>query len=249
MKFFDCDAAYGRGTLAIPREIETPEELVAELDSCGIEEALVWHRHTWERDFNAGNERLEELTLFPQLHPTMTFVPAFSNEMPAAEDFIRFMRAHDIRALRAFPAHHRYCLDKVSCGLLLELCIAYSIPLFVPLAEFAGQWQGVYGLLRDFSHLTLIVTASGCWGDDRYFRPLMKGCPRFFMSTNRLETAGQIKEIVDTLGAGRLLFGSGTPWNCPGGYIMMLTRAQIRDDAKEAIAHGNIERLLREVAW
>jgi predicted TIM-barrel fold metal-dependent hydrolase len=179
----------------------------------------------------------------------MTFVPPVSDEMPSSEDFIRLMRGNDVRALRVFPARHRFCLDRVSCGLLLELCIAYAIPVFVPLKEFPGQWQGVYQTLRDFPRLTLVVTETGCWGEDRYFRPLMKAYSRFFMSTNRLETAGQLKGIVDAVGPERLLFGSGLPWNCPGGGIMMLVRAQIRGVAKEAIAHGNIERLLKEVAW
>ena len=77
----------------------------------------------------------------------------------------------------------------------------------------------------------------------------MKSYARFFLSTNRLETAGQLKSIVDEVGFKHLVFGSGLPRNYPGGYILMLLRAGIGGEALEAIAHGNLERLLEEVRW
>ena len=58
LRIFDADAAYGRGGVAIPCEIETVEVLLAEMDHSGIDEALVWHRDAAERDFALGNQRL-----------------------------------------------------------------------------------------------------------------------------------------------------------------------------------------------
>ena len=248
MKLFDCDTAYGRGALALPREIETAPDLIAELDHSGIGEALVWHRDAWERDFALGNQRLAELDAFPRLHPAMTFVPACNAEMPSAEGFLDAMRRTGARVIRAFPAHHCFCLDATSCGDLLELFIAHSVPVFVPLPEIPSGWDGVYRLLRDLPKLTLVLTETGCWGQDRYFIPLMKKYPHFAITTNRLETAGQLKSIVNSVGFGHVLFGSGLPRNYPGCYALSLARADISDEARDAIAHGNIERILEEVS-
>jgi len=249
LKIFDCDASYGRGTHALPREIETPAELARELDRFGIAEALVWHRDAYLRDFNRGNRRLTELAGYPNLHPTMTMAPTCCDEMPSADGFLEQMRAGNIRAVRAFPTRHYYLLDRVSCGDLFEGFMAAALPLFVPLTEFPGQWQGVYALLRDFPDLTLVLTETGCWGQDRYFRPLMRQYPRFHITTSRLETAGQLQDIVNSIGPERILFASGLPVNTPGGSIMMVARAPIAEDAKEAIANGNLERILEEVNW
>ena len=233
----------------MPREIETPEDLVAELDHCGIEEALVWHRDSYERDFQLGNERLDILDAFPCLHPVFTFVPTCCPEMAFAEDFIKDLQAAGVHAVRAFPTRHKFCLDLVSCGDLLELFTAYLVPVLIPLDEFPDGWQGVYNLLRNFPNLPLVLTETGCWGEDRYFRPLMRTYDKFFISTNRLETAGQLKGIVDNVGPDHLVFGSGLPRNYPGGYTMMLLRADISDDAREAIGYRNIESQLQEVPW
>lgn len=249
MRLFDCDMAYGRGAVALPREIETPADMLAEMDHCGIAEALVWHRDAFERDFDLGNRRLNALGAFPRLHPTKTFVPACSDEMPSAVDFIEQMRSEGARAARAFPLRHCFCLDPVSCGSILDLLIEHSIPLLVPLTEFPRQWAEVYDLLRNFPRLTLVLTDTGCWGQDRYFRPLLRQYPRFHITTHRLETAGQLEGLVNTLGAEQILFGSGLPRNYPGGYVLSLARAAIPGEAREAIAHGNLERLLEEVPW
>jgi uncharacterized protein len=250
LEFFDCDAAYGRGTTALPREVETADALAAEMAHCGIGQALVWHRDTFERDFDTGNRRLAaELAPHAHLHPTRTWVPTCCEEMPTADACIDRLRGEKVRAVRAFPARHYFVLDAVSCGDLIEAFCAHNIPLLVPLSEFADGWHGVYRLMRDFPRLTLILTATGCWGQDRFFRPLMREYPGFHLSLNRLETAGQLKGIVDTIGPDRLIYGSGLPWNYPGGGILMVARADIPDAAKEAIAHGTIERLLGEVPW
>lgn len=247
LRLFDCDVSYGRGTTALPREIETMRDLVTELDHCGIDEALVWHRDAFERDFATGNNRLAELSTQPRLHRTMTFLPACCQEMPSEEGFIEQLRANKARAVWAFPAKHSFVLDAVSCGGLLELFMANALPVFVPLPELG--WAAIYRLMRDFPNLSLVVTQLGAWGQDRNFRPLMMKYPNFCVTTNRFETGGAVKSLVDRVGYRQLLFGSGLPLNYPGGYILMLARAEIGDEARAAITHGNIERMLGEVPW
>lgn len=246
LRIFDADAAYGRGGVAIPREIETVEALLAEMDHSGIDEALVWHRDAAERDFALGNQRLTEIANTPRLHPAWTFTPTSCQEMPGPDAFLETMRNAGVRAARAFPALHCFLLDAVSCGDLLERFCDRQIPLFVPLSELSGQWRDVYELMRQFPRLILVLTQTGCWGQDRYFRPLMKTYPGFHITMDRFETAGQFKSLVDVIGPDQLLFASGLPRNYPGGYILSLLHAPIAPSAKEAIAHANLERLLRE---
>ena len=247
LKLFDCDLAYGRGTTSLLRDVETMDDALAEMDHCGIDQALVWHRDAWERDFDAGNRRLTEIAGQPRLHRSLAFVPTCCQDMPSAEQFVEKMRAGGVRAVRAFPNKHSFLLDAVSCGDLLELFVENSIPVLVPMADIG--WNSVYSVMRDFPKLSLVITQTGPWGADRFFRPLMKKYSNFCVSTNRYEVGGHLKSLVDAVGYRQLLFGSGLPFQYPGGYIMMVARADISDEAREAIAHGNIERMLGEVPW
>jgi predicted TIM-barrel fold metal-dependent hydrolase len=241
--------AYGRGSLALPREVETVSDLIAEMDHCGIDEALVWHRDAYERDFQTGNQHMGDADLYPRLHRTMTFAPTCCEDMPGAEDFVKQMRADGVRAARAFPVRDCFLLDPLAVGDLLGLLTACNVPVIIPFPEVPGGWEGVYALMRNFPRLKLILTETGCWGQDRYFRPLMKTYPDFHVTMNRFETAGELKSLVDKVGPNHLLFGSGLPRNYPGGYVLSLIRADIAESAREAIGHGTIERLLGEVAW
>lgn len=249
MKTWDCDVAYGRGALALPREAETAGDLNAELNRFGIEEALVWHRDAFELGHIAGNGRIGELATHPNLHPVMTMCPTCCEDMPAPDEFLRRMQQAGARAVRVFPNVHKFLLDVVSCGDMLDALTGHRIPLIVPLSELPAGWDTVYRLLRDFPDLTLIVTQFSCWGQDRYCRPLMRRYPRFYITMNRLETAGQLKSLFDFGGCEQVLFGSGFPFNNPGGSIMMIARAPIPDSAKEAISWRNLDRLMKETIW
>lgn len=249
MELFDCDMAYGRGSLSLPGGVDTIDDLLGEMDRCRINEALVWHRDAWERGFNIGNERLPELTAYPRLHPTLTFVPTCCEEMSDADTLLKQMHTQKIKAVCAFPKRHCFLLDPLACGDLLDLFSVHAVPVLIPLNEIQGEWEGVYALMRNFPRLTLILTQTGCWGQDRYFRPLMRHYERFFLATHRLETAGQLKSIVDRVGYEHLVFGSGLPFNYPGGYALALTRAEITDAARNAIASDNLKRLIGEVSW
>lgn len=248
LAIFDCDTSYGRGERALPREFDTQADLLAELDHSGIGRALVWHRDAFERDFAAGNARIvREIARNPQrLAPIFHFTPCCCPEMPAPGDFLAQMRAADARVAQTFPTRYCFCVDPLSCGDLFDLFAQRNIPVMLPLPEIQGGWQKVYDVLRDFPGLTLILTRTGCWGEDRYFRPLLKRYERFHITTDRLETAGQLEALVNDCGHHQILFASGLPRNYAGGYIMMLARADIPDGARDAIAHANLERLLEE---
>jgi predicted TIM-barrel fold metal-dependent hydrolase len=59
---------------------------------------------------------------------------------------------------------------------------------------------------------------------------------------------GGLEALVADYGARRLLFGSGFPEQHFGGMMMALRHARIPDEAKAAIAAGNLERILQEAA-
>jgi hypothetical protein len=64
------------------------------------------------------------------------------------------------------------------------------------------------------------------------------------ISTYKLD--GGIPAILDRYGPGRFLYGSAYHTFAMGGAALQLRNLDVDRNAKEQIAHGNLERLLRE---
>jgi predicted TIM-barrel fold metal-dependent hydrolase len=152
------------------------------------------------------------------------------------------MRTHHVRALRLFPRDHRYFLDGLSWGDQLPVYAERRIPLFVK----AGL-DRVADLLRAFPSATVITDTLGANPLDRYAWPLLEAYPNLYYETSGYLTAGAIEAFCQRFGADRLVFSSGFPDYPSGAALLTLVGADISDDDRQAIARGNLARLLASV--
>jgi len=222
-----------------------------EMDYYGIEEALVYHARQRDDSPVVGNEiLLNEIDGFDRLHGTFAILPPQTGELGSLEDFLGKMKAKDVRALRAFPAEHKYLMTRSALAILYDLMVERNMPLFISVNESCGGISGWYlieKILSDAPDLTLVVTEHGSWGHDRFFRPLIEKYENLHIDTSRYELDGGISDFCGKYGAERLLFGTGFPaWN-PGGSILTLAQADITTKEREMISSGNLERILRRV--
>jgi len=248
MKFFDCNAFLG---LPARREayppVETAAELLIEMDFCGVERALTWHIAQVDSSPQTGNELMTKaIQRQPRLAGCWTILPNQAHEFPPFEAFQEAMRAGRIAALRTFPLDHHFLLNKVAMGAWLEPMAAHKVPLLLSVARGAN-WDIVYSLMAEFPDLVCVVCDHGCWGEDRRFRPLIERYPNLYVDTSNYLLDGGIEAFVKDYGHGRMLYGSGFPALHFGGMMLAIRHAQISDEAKEAIAGKNLERILAEV--
>lgn len=251
MKLFDCNACFGTSMLRPLRYAEKKEELLAEMDYYGIAEAIVYHARQKDDSPVLGNDILiRTIKDAPRLHGVFAILPLQTGELGSLDEILSRMRENGIRAFRAFPSEHKYLMTKTSLSSLYELMCDRKIPLFISINESCGGISGWYlieKILSDAPELTLIVTEHGSWGQDRYFRPLVEKYENLYLDTSRYELDGGIRDFCRKYGADRLLFGTGFPnWN-PGGPILTLLHADISSKEREAIASGNLERILGRV--
>jgi predicted TIM-barrel fold metal-dependent hydrolase len=130
-------------------------------------------------------------------------------------------------------------------GELLEQLVVRRVPLFVSLKR-GMNWRDIYALLVDFPDLVCVICDHGCWGMDRYFRPLLERYPNVYLDSAQYFLDGGIEALIADYGSGRMLFGSGFPESYFGAMMMTLRHARIPEEAKEAIASGNLKRILAE---
>ena len=244
IKVMDCNCSYGLAGRPPPRFAATPAELLAELDFCGVDGALVFHTNQRFNSPVKWNQQLvSDLRGQTRLRGTWAILPESCGELPPPEAFIEGMRAQGIRALRAFPQEHRYRLDGLACPRLFKLMAQHRIPLFAK-----ENLCALKELLSDCPDLIVVAVNQGPHSLDRHLRPLMDAFPNLRVETSGLLVEGLIEGLCERYGAERVLFGSGFPDNCNGAALLRLATADIGEDARAAIAAGNLERLLQEAA-
>ena len=248
MHFFDCNVFWGLPITRSLSVIPSVDTLLAEMDRAGIDKALVWHIAQHDASPQVGNRLLAQgIEDHPRLVGCWTLLPNQGHEFPPPSVLFQQMKQARVGALRAFPSSHRFLLNRVSMGDWLAEMVSRRIPLFVSLRR-GMDWRDIYTLLSEFPDLICVICDHGSWGMDRLFRPLLERYPSVYVDTAQYLLDGGLEALVGDYGSRRLLFGSGFPESYFGGMMLALRHARIPEEAKAAIAGGNLERILEEVS-
>jgi len=219
---------------------------VEELERAGCEGAVITHLAQWETSAQRGNELVAQATAaYPQLHGCWCVLPECTGETPPPAEVFSRMAANRIGLLKIAPMAHLFVACGLSVGGYLQECVDRRVPLLVSV-KYDMEWKDLYGLLAEFPDLLVIVTDHGCWGEDRYFRPLLDAYPGVCVELSNYLLDGGIEDLVSRYGAGRVVFGSGFPRLYPGGMMLALRHADISEEDKALIAGGNLALMLEE---
>ena len=192
----------------------------------------------------------QEMSVSDRLHPVWAILPLDTGELGTMSEFLDAMKAHGVRALTALPSKHKFLLDKISCGEILDTMADLGIPLLLPMSESSGgrsSWALVADVLMATPTLKVIAMQSGPWGEDRQFRPLMREYPGLILETSKYELDGGIAELCKKYGPQRMVYGSGFPQIALGGALLTAMHADITSDDAALILGGNLETILEEV--
>jgi predicted TIM-barrel fold metal-dependent hydrolase len=255
LSWWDCNARVGRSASNPACAPTTAAELLAVMDEYGIDHALVHHAVARENSAALGNDWLEsELgsSGSKRLHRCWVLLPPATGELPPVPELLRQMRRSGVQGVRLCPNNAIFLATPWSVGALLDPLQAHRVPLFLDfdtrqILEDRTDWRAVYELGRTYPELPLIVVAPGL-KENRVTYPLLEALPnlRFDLSTGWQHR--RIQDITERFGAGRLLFGTNLPLYDPGGVIACLASAEISDADRAAIAGGNLQALLSDVA-
>ena len=258
MKFIDCSAGVGLGVVNSEiinhenyyvyekcRQAEFAEDLLAEMDFCGVDEAFIYHRSMYGCEVTLGNEMtIKEAAKSDRLHPTWAILPPVTETEFAPEIFIPKMKENGVKALRAFPLKNRFFLDRITMGDLIDAMCEKNIPLFLSPQD---GWELIFNTLKEFPKLTVIITNYGLWGSDRFFYPLVKAYKNVYIDTSDYQVMNGFQDFCSRFGDERLVFGSNFPMDNHGGPIAALVGSGLPQSSIEKIASGNITRIMSEV--
>ena len=247
LKFFDCNCSVGRVTHPHLYDIPDVKGLLEEMETAGIEEALVYHTLARDGYPPDGNSMLmDEIKGFKELHPAWVVMPHHTGEMPRPENLLPEMKQNNVKAVRVYPKlnFHSFSISEWCAGDLLNALEEKRIPLILDLDTVS--WDEVNTILKNHQQLP-VITATCTYRNNRYIYPLLEKYDNLFIELSRFMGAGAIEDIVKRFGSRPLLFGTNMPQYTGTAALSLLTYADINEKDKQSIADTNLRNLLKEV--
>lgn len=211
--------------------------LLDEMDRFGIRQALVSHFVAEEYDITEGNAAMAR-------DMDVRFIAAWSAspEAPVLES----LEQRKPKAVRLWfsPLRHNFSSAPWSAGELYDYLQQRAILMVVSREEL--DWNALANILENFPKLQILLLNVG-YRSDRYLLPLLQSFPQLFFDSTTYVAHRQFESFVETHGPEQIVFGSRLPLYTPGAALGVLATARISDDARLAIAGGNLRRLLGEV--
>ena len=247
LKFFDCNCTIGRLAYPTLGDISDAEGLLKEMQTAGIEEALVYHIISRDGHPPLGNSLLmEAIQNYKQLHPAWVILPHHTREMLPPEQLLSEMKKQNIRTVRIFPTRiqHSFSLEDWCAGELL-LCLEQArIPVMLDLEILS--WDDVYKILEKYKKLPVIAT-NCTYRYNRFTYPMLEKFDNLFIELSRFMGAGAVEDMVRRFGSRPLLFGTNMPQYTGTAAVGLLTYCDIDHKDKQAIAGDNLRNLFKKV--
>lgn len=245
MKFFDANCMIGMRGIVKEGEPTTHEEILELMERCGIEKAIAYHAMAKEADLPTGNRKLlDEIKGDERFVPQWCVLPQTFGEYLSADELFDEMKKNGVSSIRLLPKTCGYSLKPHSIGKLMDNAAQCKMPVFIDLSEIPTA--KIYDLCKDFPEVNFVVSDIS-YRENRWLGPILDTCPNLYLGVGKFLVHNGIKQLCRHYGAERWLFDTNLPTGSATSAVSLIYYAEISQEEKELIAHGNVERLLAEV--
>jgi len=248
MKVLDCNMYYGATPKATPYSpCNTFKELCDHMRRSGINGGLVTSQYSNTVGVVYGNEEVARMVQSKEaedlaLYGMWACIPPYTNEIPSPEELPAEMKKNKIGAIYLSPVEHRFVPNRISIGPYMEVAQEKKIPVFlnthngISLAEIAD-------LMEKYPKLTAVVGDTYCWPNARRLYPLVYNFENLCLDLSFVMDDQGVEDMTRRFGAEKILFGTSFPERYPGSVMAMVRAAEIKEEERELIFGGNLERL------
>ena len=181
---------------------------------------------------------------------------------------LRRLRENGMRGIKLHPAYQRTDIDDIRylriMGWASEEGLAIvthaGLDIGIPGKDWAPV-EGILHVLRQAAPEKLVLAHMGGWACWKEVERSLCGAPAWFDTAFALGPialrdparapacpenlgAADFTRLVRKHGAGKVVFGSDSPWERPALYRSFIQGTALDAEEKEAIFHGNAQRLL-----
>ena len=248
MKIIDVNCAIG-APLKSQRFTE-PEGLLRWMDDFGIESALTYHTEA-NREPEYGNEKMQAISLASggRIRACMALDPSLESlGLPGEGTALERLKTLRPSAVRVFPDGQNYPFTPFYAAPILEVCRQLRMPIVFSKSYDNFFLDQLPKICAAYPEVPLILPRFGLKQSRQYY-PILEKLPNVYLDMSIMVDTGSMEAICQRFGSTHLLFGSGMPTYEPSGALGLLHYAQISQEDKENIAHGNFERLESQILY
>ena len=246
LNFIDASCRLGRP--GVPKEGTpyTPEEILEVMDRCHIGKAIVYHHVAQKASVTDGNAELVRITEGnDRFLRQWCVMPSHFGEFPSPEELAKQMKENGVKTLRLCPKSGNFSLRPYAAGKLMDMIAQCHVPVFMDL-ESELEPADVYGLCQDYPEVNFVFCRPS-YGLNRILAGVFDTCPNCYLGAGNYLVHGGIRLHCKYYGAEKLVFDTGLPESSASSAVALISYAEISQEEKELIAHGNIQRLLAGV--
>lgn len=241
--FFDSFVNFGMYEHKDPRAPWSVEDVLQEMNQCGIDAAVCSYNLSKRYDPMYGNLQLMEIIKNKErLYPCWVVMPHHSGDFAKHGEVVSQLKYYDVRAVKIWPKTQNYSWQPWCMGSLMEALSKNEYPVMVEIDEFSRNFDNVFNFLSVYNHVPILL--QGCdWSESRYLYPLMEKFKNLYIEFSMNQANAAIEIMYQRYGADRLLFGSRAPLQSMGAARSFIDYSMIPEDAKRKISGQNLTRL------
>lgn len=246
MEFFDADVIVGREIDKDEETAATVDDLVAEMNRCGIARSLVTSHKIALSNPDWGNDDLaKDIAPHPRLRGVFGTWMIRERDTPPMDEAVDRLVKIKAAGVQLWPTLSFAEFTVWQCPELFAALSDRRLPLFMHSDQ--TSWSNVHDVLKAFPRLVLVLQRV-TYSDVRKAQAIMKLCPNLHVCTSPPFVGGAVLEQFDRfVGCDRLLFGSGLFKFDVMPAVAQITYSSLNDAKKQQIAGGNLQRLLEAI--
>ncbi|NPV07332.1 MAG: amidohydrolase family protein [Anaerolineae bacterium] len=253
----DANAWLGHWPFRQLRHNDVPG-LLRFMDANGIEAAVVASIHgIFYKNCHRANEELAEQVAGhrDRLIPFATLNPNY----PGWQRNLRLCHEElGMRGLRLYPAYHQYDLTDSASLELIGAATELGFPIALPMRVVDVRQRHWMDTERNLTVPEIEAVVQACprtsfvilnglgLESSLAFEPDRNGSRQVMADLSRMTAvlANNLGAMIANFGPGSVVFGTGMPFKYPRPALLKLEILEADQATKEAISHGNMERLL-----
>jgi uncharacterized protein len=222
------------------------DRILGLMDEKKIDKALITNNQCKFYDFIEGNDKTAEIAAkYPDKFYGMASFN-LSQLLNIKSEVIRSISELGLAGIRFFNTDSNFTsgwgggIDSLTAYMVFDLINGMGVPVFI---EGGYPFKTIGALAEKYPGIPMIASGTG-YGNMGEAILAAKDKNNLFLEISTLDSMDGIDILVENLGADRIIFGTGMPYNSPSCEILMVKTSSVSEADRQKIFSGNIQKIL-----